>query len=308
MRPPDRQSVTVIGLGEMGRALSGTFLKAGHRVTVWNRTAAKSAELVAAGAAATTSVREAIEAGPLVVICVLDYSVVRELLAADADSLSGRTVVNLTTGTPEQARELAQWATGRGIDYLDGGVMAIPPMIGSPRASLLYSGSPTAWESYRIDLELLGTSRYFGEDPGLAALYDLAMLAAMYSIIAGIYQATAMVGAADVTAAEFLPMVIPFVQAMADSQRSAAEAFDTGDHSTGVQDLTFTRSAIDVITMASSDQGLDATVLDAIGALIDGQIAAGHGSAMTTRMIEAIRSRAGVPAVDSETGCAVTSA
>lgn len=82
MRPSDRQSVTVIGLGEMGRALAGIFLKAGHRVTVWNRTAAKSAELVAAGAAATTSVREAIEAGPLVVICVLDYSVVRELLAA----------------------------------------------------------------------------------------------------------------------------------------------------------------------------------------------------------------------------------
>lgn len=306
MRPSDRQSVTVIRLGEMVRALAGTFLKAGRRVTVWNRTASKSTEMVADGASVAESVGEAISAAPLVVVCVLDDAAVRSLLQPLAESLSGRTLVNLTTGTPLQARKMAAWAARHDIDYLDGGVMAVPAMIGAPSASLLYSGSAEAWQNHSADLAVLGSSRYLGADAGLAALYDLAMLAAMYSMIAGIHQATAMVGTAGVSAAEFLPMVVPFVQAMADSQRSAAEACDTGDHSAGVQDLTFTRSAIDVITTASSEQGLDATVLDAIGALIDGQIAAGHGSAMTTRMIEGIRSRTGVPAVASKAGCAVT--
>lgn len=186
--------------------------------------------------------------------------------------------------------------------------MAVPAMIGAPSASLLYSGSAKAWQNHSADLEVLGSSRYLGADAGLAALYDLAMLAAMYSMIAGIHQATAMVGTAGVTAAEFLPMVVPFVTAMTETQRTSAVPFDTGDHSIGVQDLRFTRAAVEVITRASREQGLDATVLDAIGALIDGQIAAGHGAAMTTRMIEAIRSRAGVPTVNSETGRAVTSA
>ncbi|WP_307849746.1 NAD(P)-binding domain-containing protein [Qaidamihabitans albus] len=41
--------VTIIGLGLMGRALAGALLKAGHRVTVWNRTAAKAGELMSRG-------------------------------------------------------------------------------------------------------------------------------------------------------------------------------------------------------------------------------------------------------------------
>ncbi|MFD0476016.1 NAD(P)-binding domain-containing protein [Nonomuraea thailandensis] len=41
--------VTVIGLGSMGTALAGAFTRAGHPTTVWNRTAAKAAPLVAVG-------------------------------------------------------------------------------------------------------------------------------------------------------------------------------------------------------------------------------------------------------------------
>lgn len=42
--------VTVVGLGSMGRALAGAFAGAGHPTTVWNRTPAKAAPLVAKGA------------------------------------------------------------------------------------------------------------------------------------------------------------------------------------------------------------------------------------------------------------------
>lgn len=58
-----------------------------------------------------------------------------------AASLSGRALVNLTTTTPGQARELADWSRHRAIDYLDGGIMAVPEMIGGPGAAILYSGS-----------------------------------------------------------------------------------------------------------------------------------------------------------------------
>lgn len=60
-------------------------------------------------------------------VCVLDYPAVRELLAPVAESLRGRTLVNLTTGSPEQAREEAEWAAEHGIGYLDGAVMTTPP-------------------------------------------------------------------------------------------------------------------------------------------------------------------------------------
>ena len=69
------RTVSVIGLGAMGSALARAFLTAGHSVTVWNRTAAKGAPLVQAGARQANSVAEAAQASDVIVVCVLDYSV-----------------------------------------------------------------------------------------------------------------------------------------------------------------------------------------------------------------------------------------
>src|SRR5688572_15625198 len=126
--------VTVIGLGAMGQALAAAFLKNGHPTTVWNRTAEKADDLVAKGARRAATVAEAVLASPVVVVCVLDYDVVREILAPAGGALSGRAIVNLTNGTPQQARETAKWIAAQGADYLDGGIMATPPMIGEPHA------------------------------------------------------------------------------------------------------------------------------------------------------------------------------
>ncbi|WP_207943580.1 NAD(P)-dependent oxidoreductase [Actinomadura sp. KC345] len=93
--------------------------------------------------------REAVAASDLVVACLLDDASVRETLA-DAD-LTGKDLVNITTGTPGEAERLAAWAAGRGARYLDGGIMAVPPMIGVPDsgAYVLYSGSPDVFAAHR---------------------------------------------------------------------------------------------------------------------------------------------------------------
>src|SRR5918997_559548 len=93
-----KEPVTVAGLGAMGTALARAFLRAGHPTTVWNRTARRADDLVAAGAVRADSVAAAAAASAVVVICVMDNTVVRELLS---DKLAGRSVVNLTSSTPE---------------------------------------------------------------------------------------------------------------------------------------------------------------------------------------------------------------
>jgi len=107
-RGADRGSaVTVIGLGSMGSALAGAVLEAGYPTTVWNRTAGKAEPLVRRGAARAATVAEAVSASPTVIACVLDYRALREILSTAGDALAGRTVVNLTNGTPTEARETA---------------------------------------------------------------------------------------------------------------------------------------------------------------------------------------------------------
>ncbi|RSM82496.1 NAD(P)-dependent oxidoreductase [Kibdelosporangium aridum] len=167
----------------MGETLAETFVSNGHPTTVWNRTPGKVVE----GATHAPTAAEAVAASEVVVVCVLDYKAAREVL--DPIDLTGKAVVNLTNGTPAHAREFV-----RG-DYLDGGIMAVPQMIGTPEAIVLYSGSRTVFDNYQDTLNVLGQSRFVGEDPGLAALYDLALLSAMYGQFAGAKHALDMVGA-----------------------------------------------------------------------------------------------------------------
>ena len=101
-----RFSVSMLGLGYMGSALARAFLAKQHAVTVWNRTASKAEPLAETGAQVAASVAEAIAASDVTVVCVSDYHGSDALLRTTemAGRLKGKTLVQLTTGTPEEAR------------------------------------------------------------------------------------------------------------------------------------------------------------------------------------------------------------
>ena len=122
----ERPSVTVIGLGLMGSTLAGAFLTSGMPTTVWNRSGEKADALVAEGAIRAATVAEAVAESQLVVVCLTTDEVVHQVLDPVADALPGRVLVNLTNGTPQQARATAAWAADHGARYLDGGIMACP--------------------------------------------------------------------------------------------------------------------------------------------------------------------------------------
>jgi len=113
----DLTAVTVIGLGNMGEALAEAFLKGGHPTTVWNRSANKADGLVAKGAALAATVADAVAASPVVIICLSTYEVMHEQLSPLTDELSGRVLVNLTSGTPDQARNTAICTRQQGAGY-----------------------------------------------------------------------------------------------------------------------------------------------------------------------------------------------
>ncbi|SDM62822.1 NAD(P)-dependent oxidoreductase [Allokutzneria albata] len=261
--------VTVVGLGAMGKALAAAFLKAGHPTTVWNRTAGKADDLVANGAVQAATVEDAITASPLVVVCLLDYPTLHKVLGGAATTLTGRTLVNLTNGTPGQARETATWAAGTGADYLDGGIMAVPPMIGQPGSLVLYSGPRPAFDQHSGALGSLGSAQHVGTDPGLASLYDLALLTAMYGQFAGVSHALAMVGPEH---AEALTALLP--SWLIATAPLSATAGDDDDSPSDMQAV-----AIANITAASTEQGVHPDLLrhlliplrDLLGARAAGQ-------------------------------------
>jgi len=98
---------SVIGLGAMGSALARALVGSGRRITVWNRTTEKASSLVSDGAVLASSVALAVAASPVVIICVDNYEVTRTILGVDevAAGLSGKLLVQLSTGSPQEARD-----------------------------------------------------------------------------------------------------------------------------------------------------------------------------------------------------------
>jgi 3-hydroxyisobutyrate dehydrogenase-like beta-hydroxyacid dehydrogenase len=281
-------TVSFVGLGEMGSALARAALSDTYRTTVWNRNPDKATALVDAGARPASTAADAVTSSDLIVVCLFDHQSVHDVLDPLTDRLAGRRLLNLTTTSPEGARELARWAADIGVDYLDGGIMATPEMIGTPQSSVLYSGSQRLYDDYRDLLELWGNAEYFGDDAGMASLYDLALLSGMYVMFAGFFHGAAMVGAAGVPAKEFAARASAWLQTVVFAINEYAEIIDGGDYSLpGQQSLEF--SDISDIVEASRSLGISTEVVDVVQRLIHRQIDAGHGRDGFARVIESIK-------------------
>lgn len=283
-----KPAVTVLGLGAMGSALAEALLAGGYPTTVWNRSAGRADPLIAKGAVGAGTPAEAITASRLVIVCLLDSRSVYEVL--DAGALSGRILVNLTSGTPAQVRELAAWSSQRDADYLDGGIMAVPPMIATPAAFLLYSGSRSAFDTYRPVLDTLGESHYLGADPGMAALQDIALLSAMYGMLMGVLHAFALVGTEGIGTRTFAPLLGRWLGGMSGLASGAAEQIDKRDYTIGVvSNLAMQAAGYGHLLQAAAEQGISPELLAPLGPLMDRRVADGHGHEDLTGVIELLR-------------------
>jgi 3-hydroxyisobutyrate dehydrogenase-like beta-hydroxyacid dehydrogenase len=111
----NQHTVTVLGLGAMGSALARAFLDHGHSTVVWNRSPEKADDLVSRGAVRATTAGEAVTASPLTIACVVDDAALNDVLELADLALCGRVLVNLTNGTPKQARRAAARAAKLGV-------------------------------------------------------------------------------------------------------------------------------------------------------------------------------------------------
>ncbi|TPJ78543.1 NAD(P)-dependent oxidoreductase [Mesorhizobium sp. B2-6-2] len=278
--------IAVIGLGAMGTALAHAFLNKGHKVTVWNRSPAKAEALAARGAVVAKNVEEAVRSSPLIVACLLVYDTVHEALGTAEAAFSGRTLVNLTNGTPDQARAMSDWAVRHGANYLDGGIMAVPPMIGGQHALILYSGSRQAFETHSGRLDALGASRYLGEDAGLAPLYDISLLAGMYGLFAGVLQALALTGKAGIPAREFMPLLTAWLEAMQGALPKWAEQIDSGDHTSNVvSNLGMQADAYVNLVDAARSAAVSAELVLPMQDLMRRAVAAGNANADLSSLV-----------------------
>lgn len=165
--------ISVIGLGVMGSSLVRTLLKNGRSVTVWNRSIEKTESLLEAGAVVASSAAEAISASPATITCIKSHEQTIETLQGVANTLSGKTIIELSTGGATEAEELAEMLADNGASWLIGIINAYPTAIGKPETVLTVVGETEVWETWQGAIKTLGgKSAHVGTNAGmLAALF-----------------------------------------------------------------------------------------------------------------------------------------
>jgi len=140
--------VAFIGLGNMGSGIAQCILKSGFDLTVWNRTAAKMEPLVANGAKAAKTAREAVTGADVVITSLMDdQSILDNLQAAEgilAGMKPGAVHVCVTTISPKCADQLTELHRKHGSHYVSGPVVGRPDAAATGQLTSFLAGDPQA--------------------------------------------------------------------------------------------------------------------------------------------------------------------
>jgi len=283
------RKVLVVGLGNMGFALAKTLLEAAYVVSVWNRTPSKADPLIQQGASLAESVAEGVTNAEVIVICLGNYQDSMMVLN-ECVSLAGKTIIQLTSASGEEARDMRNWIQQKKGLYLDGAILAFPSGIGTQECRLLMAGSEAAWASGEAVVKALGpSSHYMGDNVASPAALDFALifpsLALMMSVIQGIHS----LEGTGVSTETYIEMVAPIfgpfgltIKQM--TEKIEGEAFSDTEAALGVW-----QAAIEHHISSFRREGKNVDLVDAVNDLLKGGVANGLGAEDLTALIKHLR-------------------
>ncbi len=152
--------VAFIGLGTMGAGMALNILKAGHQLTVHNRTREKEEIVAAEGARRTTSPKEAAAGAEVIVICVSDTPDVEEIILGTDGVIHGASdgaiVVDMSTISPTASRCIAEKLGEKGVKMLDAPVSGGPEGAQNGTLAIMVGGETADFENALPILETMG--------------------------------------------------------------------------------------------------------------------------------------------------------
>ncbi|GAA0686983.1 3-hydroxyisobutyrate dehydrogenase-like beta-hydroxyacid dehydrogenase [Dyella sp. SG562] len=202
--------VGFIGLGAMGSAMASNLLKAGHSVTVWNRSPAATEPLASLGAKVASTPERAAQGDALFSMLSNDQAVRAVVLEGGLleEMDKGAVHVNHATVSVALARELAAAHAQRGIDYLAAPVFGRPDVAAAGKLNIVTAGKPAVLERMRPLLEAMGSAIWpMGEEPERANVVKIAGNFMLGAAIESMAEASALTRAHGVSAGDFLHLM-----------------------------------------------------------------------------------------------------
>lgn len=245
--------VAVLGCGNMGSSLARALLASDKRVAVWNRTPERAQPLLDDGAEVHVQAASALLDAPLAIFCLGSTDDVRQVLSTIApEDLVGRTVLNVTSGTPDDAQRLAALVLAQGSHYLDAAILCYPEQIGTEPARILVAGDEDLWKVHEnVVRTLAGASTYVGPDHRAANVLDTGLVGAFYiSSLVSFIEAARFICDSGVSREVLTSLVGYAVSQLERELQQVLERIGTGDFTTDQATLSVYSDASNAFALA----------------------------------------------------------
>lgn len=284
--------VTIIGLGQMGVRLAELLHGAGRSVTLWNRTEARAASLVAAGMTLAASPAEAIAASPVAILILSDDQAVDAVLtSAGVDgALAGRIIVNLGTNSPAATKDFARRIAEANGSYLDGAIQAAPSQMGEADTPVLLSGPREAYAAAESLLRILaGNLVFLGEAADAAAYMDLATLSYVYGAYAGFLHGARIAEVTGIKPALYGKLVNAISPSFGAFFEHQGGVIESGDFTISESPMRISIAAVDRIASTSGDLGISRELPDLVNGWLRKAADAGLADSELAALIKVLR-------------------
>jgi 3-hydroxyisobutyrate dehydrogenase len=227
-------NVAFLGLGKMGFGMAGRLIGAGHRVSVYNRTASKADALAKQGAVVCASPREACTDAAAVLSMTADDNSSRSMWLGTDGALAANLApaalaIECSTLSHDWVMELSAEAGARGLRYIDAPVTGLPEAAAAGKLTLLVGAAPADLEAARPFLEPLAERILHFGGIGAGTAYKL-----MVNMIGAVQIASAAEGMAIAERAGLdlnaVADAIALGQAASPQVVRNARRFAAGDH------------------------------------------------------------------------------
>lgn len=287
-----KTEISVIGLGDMGAVLARTLLQKGYSVTVWNRSAAKAAPLVKDGAQVAPDAAAAIAASPITIICVANYSISGQILSEGAvqAALPGKLIIELSTGTPQEARNEQALVQQYGATYLDGAILATPPQIGREDTPIFISGPVAEFgKSEAIMKTLAGGLQYMGEAIGAAATWDLGFLSYLFGGMMGFFHGARVFQSEGIPVEALGQMILQVSPNIGEMVKHSAGVIQQQQWQTPISSVKTCYNTVKLFMQHAQEAGITDELPRYMDPVFQKAIAAGYGDEELGAVIKVLR-------------------
>jgi 3-hydroxyisobutyrate dehydrogenase-like beta-hydroxyacid dehydrogenase len=209
------RKIGFIGLGLMGRPMARNLLKAGHSLTVWNRTSSRAQELVVAGATLAKSPREAAAASDILFTIVSDPPALEEVLwghqgnndGAMAGLRPGSIYIDSSTVAPALTRRVAAACAEHGVRYLDAPVTGGDWGAREGNLVFMIGGEADTLREVELVLGVLGKKWFHLGPNGAGQTVKLAMNAILALQVGAMAEALALVNKAGLKGEQLIEVM-----------------------------------------------------------------------------------------------------